>query len=80
MLSRVVTCCAVMLLASTTGCHDPVRVQGCGLLTRNGNVQLHSTEGWPSRVIELPEEQMIDSINTGRWVHRCGDWVEDASE
>jgi hypothetical protein len=63
------------LLAGAAACADPARVQACGLETRDGNVQLHSTSGWPSRVIEVPEGQMLDSINTGRWVHRCG-WVE----
>jgi hypothetical protein len=74
---RLVAGAWLWLLSGAAGCHDPVVQQACGLETRNGNVQLHSTGrmGWPSKVIEVPEGEMIDSINTGRWVHRCG-WVE----
>lgn len=71
MLNRAVMCAVpVLLAAGTAGCDDPVRVQACGLVMRNGNVQLHSTQG-AVRLIEIPEAQVIDSINTGRWETRC---------
>jgi hypothetical protein len=62
---------AGMLLLTAGACDDPTRVQACGLRTRDGLVTLRSTQGWPSRKLQVPEHQMIDSINTGRWVYRC---------
>jgi hypothetical protein len=61
---------AALLLAGS--CHHPAGVQACGVETDDGYVTLHATSGSPTpRTIAVPETQMTDSINTGRWEFRC---------